>query len=188
MKKVLGAVLLVVLLTGFLASCRSSEQTPASTQGVPNPVATYQSVTGVNDVVGFDMLELPQSLGFKAASYEAIDKTIAQMDYTKTEQQEQEQTEEEEAAQTQEPEGQRLTVRMAEGKDDITGIYGIEYDTEAFHGIDVNMGMYNDIHVAWWTDDAYTYAITGYEIDGASFDNVVHAAVATLLGLDEEAA
>jgi len=188
MKKLFLFVAAIAFLSVVTVSCgRASSETAETAVNVPNPVATYKSVTGITDVVGFDMIEMPESLGYKETAYEVIDKKIAQIQYEKDVKDTDDSGDEEEEAPASAAES-RIVLRMAEGKDDISGIYGIDYDIESHHGMDVNVGMYNDIHIAWFVDSEYAYAITGYDTDGTTFEGILNAIISELLGLEEEQA
>lgn len=154
MKKIVLVCVVVLLAAVCLCACKSTDTQEQPTTGVPNPITTYSSVDGINDAVGFDMVTLPPETGFTPEDYETIDGAIAQMVYTNED-------------------GATVTVRMAEGSDDISGVYGVEYGAEEFHGVQAQMGTYNGVSVALVQDDTYTYSLMGEDVDAATFDNLV---------------
>jgi len=169
-KKIAGAVVLVLALCFALCSCGPKEA-PVTT-AVSNPVSEYKTADELDGDVGFDVLMLPEETGFSPVAYQSIDHTLAEVVYGKD-------GEEEPAAQ--------VTVRMAAGNENICGIYGIEdYGTELLQGVEVNMGEYNGVLVAWYSYEDYSYSLATTGVDVAVFEDLVEALTANMLDAGEK--
>ncbi len=155
MKKLFICVLAALLL------CSCSLGSTGEKSNVTNPVTEYQTIEQVNEKTGFEMVMLPEQ--YVPTSYTVIDGLIAQVGYTLNE-------------------TAAITFRMAEGNADISGIYGVDpYENTTIHEVAVQYGMYNDIHVAWFARDEYTYALTAEEMNGTDFMALVNAAISAIV-------
>lgn len=170
MKRILVFMLVVLMASSVLMACSPAEE-PAAAE-VPNPMVEYDSVEKVNELVGFDMVLLPDELGYVPVKLYIIDKTLAQIDYSDRL---------EDAETADETEKVNITLRMQKGGGDISGIYGVKnYESESFNGISVNMGKYEDILVAWFEEGGFAYSATATGIDAGTFDKVVGAMAAAV--------
>lgn len=185
---ILTIAILAVLLTG----CRNNVSEPqqsAQTEQIANPIKTYESISKLNNALGFDMIELNPEFGFKAYEFATIDKSLGQIEYSDVAFEPDEGSEPSlvpQATQQTAP-NKRITLRMAHGDDDISGIYGVEYETEDFNGIDVNIGVYeNTVFIGWWIYQDYCYSIAAYNIDGNTGDEMISSLTAQILGIGAE--
>ncbi|MDL2237511.1 hypothetical protein LJC56_06750 [Christensenellaceae bacterium OttesenSCG-928-K19] len=146
MKRILISIMTICLCTTVLNACFLS--TSQSKSNVESPITELESVEEINSKTGFEMPLFPDP--YQQEAWSVIDNTIAQMEYAYN--------------------GAQITFRMAEGKDDISGIYGIEeYETTTLNGITAQTEMYNDIHVAWFPHEPYTYSLTATDMNGTDF-------------------
>lgn len=191
MKKMLSVLIVllftITLSTGCRADTASESETPQSE--VVNPIEEYESISKLNAALGFDMIELSAEFGYIPYEYDTIAKTLGQIEYTDVLP---EPAEEEEKSllptQTETPVSEKhITLRMAPGDEDITGISGVEYETEDFNGLEVNVGVYeNTVYIGWWIYRDFSYSIAAYNIDGNTADAMINSLTAQVLGIEAE--
>jgi hypothetical protein len=168
----------------LLGACGSPRESAVSVE-VRNPVTEYNTMTALDEAVGFKMVALPESTGLVPVRYEAIDKTLAQVVYERPGSGKDERDEAESTASAQ-PKAE-VTVRMAQGDENISGIYGIEdYGVDQVHGVKVNVGEYNGVLVTWFAYEGESYSLTASGLDVAVFEDMEEALVATILKLEAE--
>ncbi len=156
MKRILVFILFAIVSCSLLVACSAP---PVAGAQLPNPMVEYDSASEMNKVLKFDMLQLPAELEYTPKDYYVIDKRLGQIDYTN------------------QAEDLEITLRKAKGNEDISGIYGVDYEQESFSGLPVNMGIYEDTHVAWFEDGGFSYSVSATGIDGATFDTLVGTVV-----------
>lgn len=158
MKRILICMMAVVLSMAVFAACSPKA---SSESGVPNPVVEKKSLEDITKTIGFEMPPLPEKYQPRAIEgqpqpYSVIDDKLAQVEYgidgTDT----------------------VITFRMMKGSDDISGIYGVDYEKETMNGIPVNVGTYNGTQVAWFTHGDYTYSLTATDMNGTDFMSLVN--------------
>ena len=160
MKRAFIILLFTVALFMFTACSLKTEST--ATANVPNPVTEYKSVEEINRAADFDVLMLPEDLGYIAVKLNLIDRNIAEVEYIRDG-----------------DDGVDIWTRQAKGKSDISGIYGVDYQEEQFNSLTVNKGRYENtddntlIMVAWFTDADYSYSLNATGINSASFDEII---------------
>lgn len=191
MKKCLFLFAILILSITTLTGCRAVQSSPSesSQSEVVNPIESYDSISKLNDALGFDMIELDPNFGFIAYEYDTIDKSLGQIEYTDVlPQLEETDTTSITTQQTAEPSSDKhVTLRMAQSDEDITGIWGVEYETEDFNGIDVNVGVYqNTVYIGSWVYDNYSYSIAAYNIESGIADAMIDSLTAHILGIDTQ--
>ncbi len=185
LKKVAIAMVMAVICV-VLGACSSSEESMPSAE-VRNPVTEYDTMTALDEAVGFEMVALPETTGFVPVRYESIDKTLAQVIYERPDNgKDKDEQDEDEPTASAQPVAE-VTVRMAQGDENISGIYGIEdYGVDQIHGVKVNAGEYNGVLVTWFTYEGESYSLTASGLDVAVFEDMEEALVAAILKLDVE--
>lgn len=191
MKKYICVLTLLLCAAIVMSGCRadtSAAQESAQTE-IVNPVETYDSISKLNDALGFDMIELDPDFGFVPYEYDTIDKRLGQIEYTDVppEPEEEEQTSLLPQTANEPLSDKHITLRMAPGDEDITGISGVEYEIEDFNGLDVNVGVYqNTVYIGWWIYQDYCYSVAAYNIEGSIADEMINSLTAKVLGIDVE--
>lgn len=191
MRKCVLLFIILILSTAAFTGCRgdtSASQESAQSE-IVNPVVSYDSVSKLNAALGFDMIELDPEFGFTAYEYDAIDKRLGQIEYTDIVAVP---TESEQASlipqsTSEVVSNKHITLRMAPGDDDITGISGVEYEIEDFNGIDVNVGVYeNTVYIGNWIYEDYSYSVAAYNIESGTADAIIDSLTAHILGIDTQ--
>ena len=196
MKKIWGITIAIFCMALACSACQVQVGTQDS--GVSNPIQEKNSIEDINETVGFTMVQLPEGTGFYPEQFSTIDKTIGQIEYRKRAagmeaepvenpdgtiptEVPQESADGKEAEASEEPtkeavddyDGPEVVLRMASGSLDISGVGGVEYTHELMRDIEVNFGTYEDMLIAWFHSNGYTYAVTATEYDSANFNTLV---------------
>ena len=148
MKKLMTVALPAVMVLS-LAACGQSVPQPEKTVEesnveIPNPFTAYDTMEEAAEAVGFGM-DAPEMLeGYDRPTIQAMSGTMIQVIYRNDKE-------------------ESVSIRKAPGSDDISGDYN-EYaqsDTVSAGGLVVSMKGERDlVHLATWTNDGYTYAVS----------------------------
>lgn len=150
MKKWMTFALSAVMVLSLAACGQTASQTRPekaageSTVEIPNPFADCETLEEATGITGFDMA-VPETLeGYDRPTVQVMSGTMIQVVYRNDK-------------------GESVSIRKAPGSDDISGDYN-EYaqnDTVSAGGLAVSMkGEQDLVHLATWTDDGYTYAVS----------------------------
>ncbi len=150
MKRIIAVALIALLFT--IAGCGRPDKEKTE---VPNPMVEYKSLEEISKKMDYPMVELPEDMQYTLDKMYIISGNIVQLDYV------------DEAGDTS------ICLRKAKGNEDISGIYGVEYTQETLSGIPVNVGTYQDIHVAYFVYEDFSYSATAKGLTGVSFDNLL---------------
>lgn len=150
MKRIIIVFLIVLLFA--VAGCSQPEKEKTE---VPNPMVEYDSLEAINKKMDYPMVELPEDLHYTLEKMYIISGNIVQLDYA------------DEAGDI------AICLRKAKGSEDISGIYKVDYTQEVLSGIPVNLGKYEDIHVARFVYEDFSYSVTATGLTGVSFDNLL---------------
>ena len=126
-----------------------------------NPVTERKDAAEISKALKFEMAQLPEGTGFLPVTFSTISGKIGQIDYEKSS-------------------GAKVSLRMAEGTDDISGVGGVEYEQQKMSDVTVSLGAYGDLEIAWFPLDGYTYALTAEDYDGASLEALTGQFISSL--------
>ena len=125
---------------------------------VPNPIVEYADIAALQEAVGFQMLYFPQVYGMTDAKFEVIGDTLAQ-------------------ARLKDTAGREITLRQSKGAEDISGIYGADYQTTTVGDVTVHSGKYEATSVAWWENGGYSYSVSVDNIEAKDFNDYIKTLV-----------
>lgn len=143
MKRVLTAIMGVLMAAGILSACTSvpEEDTPTPTPTIP-PVAEVASVDEMSEKLDFEMQTF-QAPGYAPARYEILDGELGQITY-------------------ENDKNFTLKLRMQKVNDDISDIEDVEDGGMNDVGRSkIWFGYKDDVSIAQWGQDGYTYCLIG---------------------------
>ena len=115
---------------------------------VPNPMKEYYSVSPLNEMLGIEMPELPESFGAELGYYSIIADVVAEIKYDF-------------------PDGGKLILRLSpQSGADISGVYGAEfYKDWKIAGTEVEVSKYQSMLVASGTLQTMDGSVYAYAVD-----------------------
>lgn len=171
-RRIAAAVLATVSLMA-LTGCDENALLPSATGGasasgaaqLPNPIVEYGSYEELCQAVGFNMVQL-QYLGLEPVTYASIDGTLAEIIYGA------------------DAGDATVTLREQQGVDtDISGVYGVQYETYDLDATQVRIGKLADpdhagtIQAAWFSYGGNSYSVSATGMSDFEFPALAQSLV-----------
>lgn len=164
MKRILTTIVGIAALVGILGACAPIPD--EETLSIP-PVEELSSAEEMTDKLGFEMQEL-DAPGYAPQRYEVLNGELGQITYENSR-------------------GQKLRLRMQHVNDDICGVEDTQDGgMQKVGNTKVWFGYKDDLCIAQWGQDGYTYCLIGEGLHQTPFRKVANLLEAQINGEESE--